>query len=164
MAASADAIHFGTDGWRGIIADDFTFDNLRRITTATGGYVKSRPSGTQASVLVGYDRRFLSRQFAEEVARILSTQGISVHLSASPMPTPAVSWSLVSRKADWGIMITASHNPAPYNGFKIKEKLGRSAPPEVTREIEAFLSTQKRRIGGWARGRIGAEPPNRGDW
>ncbi len=135
-------IKFGTDGWRGIIADDFTFDNLRRITNATGDYIKSRPDGSRAHVLVGYDRRFLSRSFAEQVARVLSAQGISVRLSVSPMPTPAVSLSVVSQKAAWGIMITASHNPASYNGFKLKDYHGRSAPPEVTREIEAFLSQQ----------------------
>jgi len=136
-----ETIHFGTDGWRGLIADDFTFDNLRKITAATGSYILSHPTPGRQGVLVGYDRRFLSRTFAEEVSRILTAQGISVQLSAQPLPTPAISFSVMNRKACWGIVMTASHNPALYNGFKLKEGLGRSAPPEVTKEIEAHLST-----------------------
>ena len=116
MAAEPNAIHFGTDGWRGVIADDFTFDNLRRVTAASGAYFKAR--GIKgSSIIIGYDRRFLSRSFAEEVSRILAAQGISVHLSATPLPTPAVSFSVVHRKVAWGIVLTASHNPAAYNGF-----------------------------------------------
>ncbi len=141
MDASASPIHFGTDGWRGIIADDFTFQNLRQVASATASYVKAHSSEGNGSVVVGYDRRFLSRAFAEEAARVVSVHGISVQISASPVPTPGVSFSVVNHKASWGIMITASHNPALYNGFKIKDSHGRSAPPEVTREIEAFLST-----------------------
>ncbi len=140
MAGHASVIHFGTDGWRGLIADDFTFENLRKISTAAVIYIKSSRSPGR-SVLVGYDRRFLSRRFAEEVARTFSTHGITAQISAQPLPTPAVSFSVVHRKASWGIVITASHNPALYNGFKVKDAHGRSAPPEVTREIEAFLST-----------------------
>src|SRR5205807_4535848 len=103
-------------------------------------YAKSRSSVGNGSVLIAYDRRFMSRAFAEEAARVLAAQKISVQLSAQPMPTPAVAFSVVHRKASWGIMITASLNPALYNGFKIKDGRGRSAPPEVTREIEAQLS------------------------
>ena len=141
MAERTEPIHFGTDGWRGIIAQDFTFCNLRKVTDATASYIKGHPSIGNGSVIVGYDRRFLSRAFAEEAARGLAARGITVTVSQGPLPTPAISFSVVHRKASWGIMITASHNPAAYNGFKIKDGRGRSAPPEVTREIEAFLST-----------------------
>jgi phosphomannomutase len=140
MDVRANPVHFGTDGWRGVIADDYTFTNLRRVTAATASYVNSRTRVGDGSVLIAYDRRFMSRAFAEEVARVLCSQKISVQLSVQPMPTPAVSFSVVHRKASWGIMITASHNPALYNGFKIKDSIGRSAPLEVTREIEAFLA------------------------
>ncbi len=132
-------IHFGTDGWRGIIADDFTFDNLRRVSTAAADYMRSHSPIGDGRVLIGYDRRFLSRTFAEEVAKIFSVMKVRVQLSETPMPTPAVSFSVSHHKASWGIMITASHNPALYNGFKIKEARGRSAPPEVTAEIETRL-------------------------
>ena len=141
MGESASPIHFGTDGWRGIIADDFTFDHLRQAASATAAYVKSHTSIGNGSVVVGYDRRFLSRAFAEEAARVFATQNIPVRVSSQPLPTPAVSFSVTHQKASWGIIITASHNPALYNGFKIKDGRGRSAPPEVTREIEAYLST-----------------------
>jgi len=132
---------FGTDGWRGIIADDFTFDHLQKVAAATAAYLKSHPSAGSGSVLIGYDRRFLSRAFAERVASIFSREHIPVQVSLQPVPTPAISFSVVKRNASWGIVITASHNPALYNGFKIKESRGRSAPAEVTRGIEAFLST-----------------------
>jgi phosphomannomutase len=138
MAAPDNVIHFGTDGWRGIIAEDFTFANLRRAASATAAFMKSR--GSPGLVLIGYDRRFLSKEFAQAAAQVFAREKIPVRLSAGPMPTPAVSFSVVQQKAAWGIAITASHNPALYNGFKIKEGQGRSAPPEVTREIEAFLS------------------------
>src|SRR5256885_14862958 len=140
MDAAASPIRFGTDGWRGVIADDFTFENLRRAASATAAYAKLHSTLGNGSILIAYDRRFMSRAFAEETARVLATQKIAVQLSAQPMPTPAVSFSVVHRKASWGIMITASHNPALYNGFKIKDGRGRSAPPEVTREIEPHLT------------------------
>jgi len=140
MAESAEPIRFGTDGWRGIIGDDFTFANLRRVTSATAAYIKTHRADGNGSVLIGYDRRFLSHDFARTTASIFSSEHIPVQVAAYPMPTPAVSFSVVHRKASWGIVITASHNPALYNGFKIKECQGRSAPPEVTREVEAFLA------------------------
>lgn len=132
-------IHFGTDGWRGIIAEDFTFDRLRQVSTATAEYVKSNSPLGNGRVLIGYDRRFLAKEFAEEVSRVLAALNVPAQVSLTPMPTPAVSFSVAHRKASWGIMITASHNPALYNGFKIKEARGRSAPPEVTIAIEASL-------------------------
>jgi len=133
-------IHFGTDGWRGLIADDFTFAQVRRAAAATAAYIKDHPSAAQGPVLIGYDRRFLSKSFAHCAASIFSREHIPVLVSSRPVPTPAISFSVVHRSAPWGIVITASHNPASYNGFKIKESQGRSAPPEVTREIEAYLN------------------------
>src|SRR5262245_43485674 len=128
-------IRFGTDGWRGIIADDFTFVNVRRAAGATGEYIR-RHEGSKTALLVGYDRRFLSPDFAREAARVLQEQGFSVSLTQSPMTTPSMSVNVVEQKASWGIMITASHNPALYNGFKLKDRFGRSAPPEATAQIE----------------------------
>ena len=140
MDAPANPIRLGTDGWRGIIGDDFTYANLRCAAAATAAYIKSHHTMGDGSVLIGYDRRFLSRQFAECAASVIAAEHIPVQVSARPVPTPAISFSVAHRKASWGIVITASHNPALYNGFKIKEGRGRSAPPEVTREIEAHLS------------------------
>jgi phosphomannomutase len=140
MITDARPIQFGTDGWRGIIADDFTMDRVRRAAAASARYMQHNHPNGDGSVIVGYDRRFLSRQFAEATANVFASYQIPVRISSTPLPTPAVSFSVVHQKASWGIMITASHNPAPYNGFKIKESHGRSAPPEVTREIEAYLN------------------------
>lgn len=135
-------IRFGTDGWRGIIADEFTFPNLRRVALAAAQFIKSSPAAKGEGVLIAYDRRFLSRSFAEEVARSFGDRGIETTLSATPMPTPALSVSVAHRHAAWGIMITASHNPALYNGFKVKDGYGRSAPPEVTQAIERNIPSQ----------------------
>src|ERR1019366_7891375 len=157
------AIRFGTDGWRGVVSDDFTFHNLRQVASATASYIKAHPGGGNGSVVVGYDRRFLSRAFAEDVVRCLAAFGIPVQLSATPSPTPAVSFSVVHRKASWGIMITASHNPAPYNGFKIKDRYGRSAPPEVTREIEAHLNLSSSFPAVPGRGSMDSPPTTAGN-
>jgi phosphomannomutase len=133
---SSPLLKFGTDGWRAVIADEFTFPNLRRIAVAAAQYIQNNPSAKGRGALIAYDRRFQSRAFAEEVARQFKAYGVEVSLSATPMPTPALSLSVSHRKAAWGIMITASHNPALYNGFKVKDGYGRSAPPEVTQGIE----------------------------
>ena len=135
MDGANDAIRFGTDGWRGVIADEFTFPNLRRVAAAAARMVQESPKNSRR-VLIGYDGRFLSPRFAQTVAEVLHREGIEVAVVTSPLPTPALSVSVVDQKADWGFMITASHNPAVYNGFKIKDNNGRSAPPEVTRSIE----------------------------
>jgi len=140
MAEPIEPLRFGTDGWRGIIADDFTFERLRRAASATAAYAKTQSANGPGSILIGYDRRFMSRAFADLAAAVIAAEGIPVQVSAHPMPTPAVSLSVVLRKASWGIVITASHNPALYNGFKIKDRHGRSAPGEVTRGVEALLS------------------------
>ncbi|MBI4422531.1 MAG: phosphoglucomutase/phosphomannomutase family protein, partial [Elusimicrobia bacterium] len=139
MVETKTEIKFGTDGWRGVMARDFTFDNVRRVAQAIAEYLKSLPAkarGTGA-VIVGYDQRFQSDAFANEIARILQGNGFKPVLLAEPLPTPAVSFLTLREKAH-GIMVTASHNPPSYNGVKIKLE-GRAAPEKVTQGVESFL-------------------------
>jgi phosphoglucomutase len=127
-------IKFGTSGWRAIIADEFTFANVRLATEAIGRYVRRRnPSPT---LLVGYDTRFASEDFGREVARVLSSQNIRVRLCSQAVPTPAVAFTILNAKLDGAINITASHNPGEYNGLKFSTGDGAPALPEVTSEIE----------------------------
>jgi phosphomannomutase len=116
-------IKFGTDGWRGVIADDFTYNNLGKLAVRVAEYISSRGN----KVAVGYDNRFLSPEYASFFSAILSKNNVEVDLSESPVPTPAVSRRVNTTKSSLGIMITASHNPSEYNGIKIKEKYGGSA-------------------------------------
>jgi phosphomannomutase len=132
-------IKFGTDGWRGVIAREFTFDNLARVAQITMEYLRDEGLA-EKGVVIGYDRRFLSREFAERTAEIAAGNGISVLFGEEYAPTPAVSWAVRSRGAGAGIMITASHNPARYNGFKIKEWFGGSARPSTTKLLEERLN------------------------
>lgn len=134
----AEAIKFGTDGWRGIIADNFTFENVRVCAQALAGYLKSRQAAGR-SVVIGYDTRFASEHFAAAAAEVLAANGIRAQLCRKATPTPVVSFNLVKRGAAGAIVITASHNPAIWNGFKIKTADGTSAPPEVTRDVEARI-------------------------
>ncbi|GFE59472.1 phosphoglucomutase/phosphomannomutase family protein [Geobacter sp. AOG2] len=141
-------IKFGTDGWRGVIARDFTFDNLSRVAQATMDYLNRDGSGAQGLV-IGYDRRFLSREFARRVAEVAAGNGIRVRLTDGYAPTPAVSWAVRELGAGAGVMITASHNPPEYNGFKVKESFGGSARPSTTKvleEIVAFNQANDRRV------------------
>lgn len=133
-------IKFGTDGWRAVIAEDFTFGNLDRVAQASANYWKKNPPpGTEPRVVVGYDRRFLSDRFAERTAEILAGNGFSVILTNSPTPTPAVSFAVKAARAAGGVMITASHNPPIFNGFKLKASYGGSADPELCQAVEAQL-------------------------
>ncbi len=132
-------IRFGTDGWRGVIAREFTFDNLSLVAQATIDYFIEQGMAERVLV-IGYDRRFLSRQFAERTAEVAAGNGIRVHLTDSVTPTPAVSWAVHELQAAGGIMITASHNPPEYNGFKIKESFGGSARPSTTRAVEDVVA------------------------
>jgi phosphomannomutase len=134
-----DDIKFGTDGWRGVIAEDFTFPNVRRVAQAATAFLQKNRPTRPGPILIGYDRRFFSLEFARMVARIIQRGGFSVQITRAPMPTPALSVSLVAHRSPWGFMITASHNPAIYNGFKVKEGSGRSAPPEVTAQMETLI-------------------------
>lgn len=132
-------IKFGTDGWRGVIAREFTFDNLSLVAQATMDYLHKEGLAGKGLV-VGYDRRFLSREFAERVAEIAAGNDIQVWLTDNYAPTPAVSWAVHERGAGAGIMITASHNPPKYNGFKVKEAFGGSARPSTTKVLEEMVA------------------------
>lgn len=133
-------ITFGTDGWRGIIAEDFTFANLERAAQATARFWSLNPvPQTQSLVVVGYDRRFLSDEFARRTCCILAANGFRVVLTSVPTPTPVVSFSVKNLNAIGGIMITASHNPPAFNGFKIKGHFGGSAGPELCKQVEALV-------------------------
>lgn len=143
-------IKFGTDGWRGVIARDFTFDNLSLVAQATMDYLNREGLGDKGLV-IGYDRRFLSSDFARRVAEVAAGNGIRVRLSDGYAPTPAISWAVREMGAGAGVMITASHNPPEYNGFKIKEGYGGSARPSTTKLIEdivAFNVANARRVVG----------------
>lgn len=135
-------IVFGTDGWRGLIARDYTFENLGLVAHATARYVK-KLKAKGASVVVGHDTRFLSREFAIETSRILASYGITVHLTDTFSSTPQVSFHTLKKKAQIGIVITASHNPAEYNGFKVKASFGGPALPEQITKIEKELAALK---------------------
>src|SRR5437773_6145250 len=139
-------IRFGTDGWRGIIADDFTFDNVRAAAQAVADLVHEEGRSV-APIPVGYDVRFLSRRFAEAVAAVLEGNGLPTMLPDGPVTTPMVSCQVVASGAPLGICITASHNPPEYNGFKLKAAFGGSAPPEMTTRVEALLGRTPPRSG-----------------
>ncbi|MSU31779.1 MAG: phosphoglucomutase/phosphomannomutase family protein [Pedosphaera sp.] len=134
-------IKFGTDGWRAVIAEDFTFANLDRVSQATADYWKSHPiEGTHSrKVVVGYDRRFLSDQFGARVAEIFVGNGFTVTLTAQPTPTPSVSFEVKRQKAIGGVMITASHNPAAFNGFKLKAWYGGASEASLCQAVEQLL-------------------------
>jgi phosphomannomutase len=133
-------IQFGTDGWRAIIAEDFTFANVDRVGQATADEWRSNPApGTVPRAVVGYDRRFLSGQFAARVAEILAANGFIVTLTDRPTPTPSVSFEVKRQKAVGGVMITASHNPPAFNGFKLKAWYGGSAEPAICKAVEKRL-------------------------
>jgi phosphomannomutase len=133
-------IKFGTDGWRAVIAEDFTFSNVERVAQATADFWNTNPvSGTSKKVIVGYDRRFLSDEFAKRTAEVFAGNGFSVVLTSTPAPTPSVSFAVKARKAVGGVMITASHNPPSFNGFKLKAHYGGSADPEICKGVEQAL-------------------------
>ncbi|MBI1840789.1 MAG: phosphoglucomutase/phosphomannomutase family protein [Verrucomicrobia bacterium] len=133
-------IKFGTDGWRAVIGEDFTFANLDRVAQATADHWQQHPvPGCERLVVVGYDRRFLSDEFGRRAAEILSANGFQVLLTSRPTPTPAVSYMVKRQRAVGGIMITASHNPPAFNGFKLKAHFGGSAESSLCQAIEAQL-------------------------
>ena len=135
----ATQIHFGTSGWRAVMADEFTFANVRRAVTGIARYVVSqKPSG--ARVIVGRDPRFLGETFCSMANEILTAHGITPLLIADPAPTPAISYAVIREKADGAINFTASHNPPEYNGIKFSTPDGAPALPEVTRRVEAEIA------------------------
>ncbi len=128
-------IKFGTDGWRGVIAQDYTFSNVSRVALATGRYYK-RHKLAKNGILVGHDTRFLSVEFAERTAQVIANTGMKVILSDGYCPTPALSLAIPEFKAAAGVVITASHNPARYNGFKLKADFGGPEDVEVVGKVE----------------------------
>jgi phosphomannomutase len=181
--AGTTPIRFGTDGWRAVIAEDFTFANLERVAQAYADYLIQQfgPQNPEAKVqahlkqlvevgqvseaeaetgmfrnviqkavsemplalvIIGYDRRFLSEQFAERVAEVLAGNDLRIALFDEAVPTPVVSWAVKLNKAAGGVVITASHNPADFNGFKIKAHWGGSASPEITSLVESLVDAQ----------------------
>ena len=132
-------IRFGTDGWRAVISDTFTFENVRLVSQAIADYVRMGSERERPEVVVGFDTRFLSDRYAREVARVMAGNGIVAYLTRSDAPTPAVSYAVVEKKAEAGVMITASHNPPRYNGIKLKAAFGGSALPEQARQVEVQL-------------------------
>ena len=131
-------IKFGTSGWRGVIGEDFTFDNVRTATQGIVNYLKSA-GATDGGVVVGFDTRFLSDKFSREAAKILAYSGIKAWLCNRDVPTPCVSYETIRRSAVGGINFTASHNPPEYNGLKFSTANGAPALPEVTQAIEAEI-------------------------
>jgi len=142
-------ISFGTDGWRAVIADTFTFANLRLVAQAVADSINQEHQGTEPpSIVIGYDTRFLSDRFAMETARVMAANGIVAWLSRADIPTPALSYNVVAKKADAGVVITASHNPPRYNGFKLKASYGGSATPEQSKRVEQQLRRMEQEARG----------------
>src|SRR6266705_4315745 len=136
-------ITFGTSGWRAVIAEEFTFENVKRAVSGIARYVAAQKlassQGNAARVIVGRDPRFLGETFSAMAVEILSAHGITPLIIAEPAPTPAISFEVIRLKADGAINITASHNPPEYNGIKFSTPDGAPALPEVTKKIEAEI-------------------------
>src|SRR5213080_1860797 len=143
-------IKFGTDGWRGIIADYFTFENVRRVAGAIASYVLKKEDSARG-VIVGYDTRFASKSAARVAAEIIARAGIPVKLANDYTPTPALSLAVKNTNAAGGVVITSSHNPWNWNGVKFKAKFGGSATPAIMKVIEADL-----RAGAMPNGKEGS--------
>jgi phosphomannomutase len=138
----------GTDGWRGVIADGCTFEAVRRVASATAAVYPGLPSGDTRRIVVGYDTRFFSPEFAEASAEELARGGLDVLLSDRPIPTPAVSHHVRRLRLAGGLAVTASHNPAQYNGVKIKASFGGSAPPDLYAAVESARPAPAARRSG----------------
>lgn len=150
-------IHFGTDGWRAVISDTFTFHNLRLVTQAIADAVASSAwlngnshdtNPDPNKVVIGFDTRFLSDRYAQDVARVLAGNGYQVYLSQGDAPTPAISYAVRHLNAIAGVMITASHNAPRYNGVKLKSAYGGSASPEQCRRVEVYLTDNEAQVRG----------------
>jgi len=132
-------IKFGTDGWRGIIAQDFTFDNVRICAQAVANYLKQTGLASRG-IIVGYDTRFASEDFASAVAEVVTGNGIKVYLCPKATPTPVISYGILAKQVGGAIIITASHNSARWNGFKVKSEYGSSAPTDAITKIEKYIA------------------------
>jgi len=150
-------IHFGTDGWRAVISDTFTYNNLRMVAQAIADAVASDhwdksgnggPTPDPKKIVVGFDTRFLSDRYAGELTRVLSANGFTVFLTQADAPTPAVSFAVKNLNAIAGVMITASHNAPRYNGVKLKAAFGGSALPEQCRRVEVYINDNEQRARG----------------
>jgi alpha-D-glucose phosphate-specific phosphoglucomutase len=150
-------IHFGTDGWRAVISDSFTFDNLRILAQAIADAIASEhwdksgnggPRPDPHKIVVGFDTRFLSDRFAGEVARVLAANGFTVLLAQADAPTPVISFAVKHQRAIAGVMITASHNAPRYNGVKLKAPFGGSALPEQCHRVEVYITDNEQRARG----------------
>jgi phosphomannomutase len=139
-------IQFGTDGWRAVIAESYTFDNVRLATQASAQYFLAHGKAEQG-IAVGFDTRFGSDRFARAAAEVLAGNGMRALLSDRFQPTPVISYSVLERQAGGAIIITASHNPGTDNGFKVKTEAGASAPPEIIAEIEKHIDALEGRNG-----------------
>ena len=137
------AIRFGTDGWRAIIAEEFTFENVGRCSQGLADYLRAQGTAGKG-LIVGYDTRFLSREFAETVASVMAANEIKTFLSAEPAPTPVLSYSVLHRQTAGAAIITASHNPGIWNGFKFKPEYAGSATQEITDLLEHFIASAGR--------------------
>jgi alpha-D-glucose phosphate-specific phosphoglucomutase len=143
------SIRFGTDGWRAVISDTFTFNNLRLVAQAIADYVRNDGSTDgDPEVVIGFDTRFLSDRYAAEVARVMAGNGIVAWLTRADAPTPAISYSVVHKRAAAGIMITASHNPPRYNGLKLKAPYGGAASPQQAGRVEHYLAEAEAQARG----------------
>jgi alpha-D-glucose phosphate-specific phosphoglucomutase len=132
-------IKFGTDGWRAVIAEDFTFENVRYCAQGVAEYLKKAKLADRGLV-IGYDTRFASEDFAAAAAEVVAGNGIKVYLTTKALPTPVISFGVTDKKAGGAIVITASHNPPEWNGFKYKDEHGASASDEITSKIVEFIS------------------------
>jgi len=140
-------IKFGTDGWRAVIAETFTFENVRLVSQAVADYLMDTAQNDSIEIVIGFDTRFLSDRFAVEVARVMAANGIIAHLARADAPTPALSYNIVHKQASGGIMITASHNPPRYSGFKVKAAYGGSASKAQTKAIQHRLVAVHEKFG-----------------
>ncbi len=131
-------IKFGTDGWRAVIAEDFTFESVRYCAQGVANYLKAKGLANRG-IAIGYDHRFASEDFAAATAEVMAGNGIHTWLSPKAIPTPQVCFTVLKKKAGGGIIITASHNPARYNGFKFREETGVSVSSEVSAEVEKYI-------------------------
>ena len=150
-------IRFGTDGWRALIARDYTFENVRICAAAVAAYLKEEGLGDRGAV-VGYDTRFGSPEFAAEAAAVIAATGVPAFLSDQVSPTPVVSYSILHQRAGGGAIITASHNSGLWNGFKYKPDYAGSAPPEIVSRIEAHIDALQAAGGVDAPGREAPRP------
>lgn len=142
MPIASNEIKFGTDGWRGIIADNFTFERLALVAPIAARVLSQTYGEGNNTVIVGYDRRFMAEAFAQTAAKAVSAAGFNVLLADTYAPTPAFSWAAKQYNALGALVITASHNPGSYSGLKVKGAFGGSVPPEVTQQIEALLAEE----------------------